>query len=235
MRHILCVLAILPFLGAASIAQDEEKCGKNADQLKKHLAGKYDKKDLDGEIQQHLKKHADGQCHCTCAHKKKHTDRTKQDEKKTGDTGGEKPTRKRCEGNEESRTRVEEKRDQNAESRLCRRYEEKKQRKCDGHKGNSGVGKEEDPQPQGTDNAEGQKPPRKKCERNEEKREEYTERQRRRGDKKGNEERKCEGHKDKGNNGVGNGEDPQPPGEPPQNDGSGTGKGKPGNKGKKGK
>lgn len=35
----------------------------------------------------------------------------------------------------------------------------------------------------------------------------------------------------KGNNGVGNGEDPQPPGNPPINDGTGTGPGNPGNKG----
>jgi hypothetical protein len=33
----------------------------------------------------------------------------------------------------------------------------------------------------------------------------------------------------KGNNGVGNGEDPQPPGDPPINDGPGTGPGNPGN------
>jgi len=32
-----------------------------------------------------------------------------------------------------------------------------------------------------------------------------------------------------GNNGVGNGEDPQPPGNPPINDGPGTGPGNPGN------
>ncbi|KFG90248.1 hypothetical protein BV98_001913 [Sphingobium herbicidovorans NBRC 16415] len=35
----------------------------------------------------------------------------------------------------------------------------------------------------------------------------------------------------KGNNGVGNGLDPQPPGNPPINDGPGTGPGSPGNKG----
>jgi hypothetical protein len=35
----------------------------------------------------------------------------------------------------------------------------------------------------------------------------------------------------KGNNGVGNGVDPQPPGNPPINDGPGTSPGKPGNKG----
>lgn len=35
----------------------------------------------------------------------------------------------------------------------------------------------------------------------------------------------------KGNNGVGNGEDPQPPGNPPINDGPGTSPGDPGNKG----
>lgn len=34
----------------------------------------------------------------------------------------------------------------------------------------------------------------------------------------------------KGNNGVGNGEDPQPPGNPPINDGPGTGPGNPGNR-----
>ena len=34
----------------------------------------------------------------------------------------------------------------------------------------------------------------------------------------------------KGNNGVGNGVDPQPPGNPPVNDGPGTGPGNPGNK-----
>jgi hypothetical protein len=34
-----------------------------------------------------------------------------------------------------------------------------------------------------------------------------------------------------GNNGVGNGEDPQPPGQPPLNDGPGTGPGVPGNQG----
>ena len=34
-----------------------------------------------------------------------------------------------------------------------------------------------------------------------------------------------------GNNGVGNGVDPQPPGNPPINDGPGTGPGNPGNKG----
>ncbi len=35
----------------------------------------------------------------------------------------------------------------------------------------------------------------------------------------------------RGNNGVGNGVDPQPPGDPPVNDGPGTGPGNPGNKG----
>ena len=35
----------------------------------------------------------------------------------------------------------------------------------------------------------------------------------------------------KGNNGVGNGEDPQPPGNPPVNDGPGARPGKPGNRG----
>jgi hypothetical protein len=35
----------------------------------------------------------------------------------------------------------------------------------------------------------------------------------------------------KGNNGVGNGEDPAPPGNPPLNDGPGTGPGHPGNTG----
>lgn len=34
----------------------------------------------------------------------------------------------------------------------------------------------------------------------------------------------------KGNNGVGNGLDPQPPGNPPINDGPGTGPGRPGNR-----
>ena len=34
----------------------------------------------------------------------------------------------------------------------------------------------------------------------------------------------------KGNNGIGNGPDPQPPGNPPINDGDGTGPGNPGNK-----
>jgi hypothetical protein len=34
----------------------------------------------------------------------------------------------------------------------------------------------------------------------------------------------------KGNNGVGNGVDPQPPGNPPINDGPGTGPGNPGNR-----
>jgi hypothetical protein len=37
----------------------------------------------------------------------------------------------------------------------------------------------------------------------------------------------------KGNNGVGNGEDPQPPGNPPINDGPGTGPGNPGNRGRR--
>ena len=36
---------------------------------------------------------------------------------------------------------------------------------------------------------------------------------------------------EKGNNGVGNGEDPAPPGNPPENDGPGTEPGDPGNKG----
>jgi hypothetical protein len=35
---------------------------------------------------------------------------------------------------------------------------------------------------------------------------------------------------DNGNNGVGNGLDPQPPGNPPVNDGPGTGRGNPGNR-----
>jgi hypothetical protein len=39
------------------------------------------------------------------------------------------------------------------------------------------------------------------------------------------------GGKTKGNNGVGNGEDPQPPGNPPINDGPGTSPGSPGNQG----
>jgi hypothetical protein len=39
------------------------------------------------------------------------------------------------------------------------------------------------------------------------------------------------GHGPKGNNGVGNGQDPQPPGNPPVNDGPGTGPGHPGNNG----
>lgn len=38
------------------------------------------------------------------------------------------------------------------------------------------------------------------------------------------------GGKTKGNNGVGNGLDPQPPGNPPINDGVGTGPGSPGNR-----
>jgi hypothetical protein len=38
-----------------------------------------------------------------------------------------------------------------------------------------------------------------------------------------------ERRKDKGNNGVGNGVDPQPPGNPPVNDGPGTSPGNPGN------
>jgi len=38
------------------------------------------------------------------------------------------------------------------------------------------------------------------------------------------------GGRPKGNNGVGNGEDPQPPGNPPINDGPGTSPGNPGNK-----
>lgn len=37
-----------------------------------------------------------------------------------------------------------------------------------------------------------------------------------------------------GNNGVGNGIDPQPPGNPPINDGPGTGPGNPGAKGRRG-
>ena len=36
---------------------------------------------------------------------------------------------------------------------------------------------------------------------------------------------------EKGKNGVGNGQDPQPPGNPPINDGPGTGPGNPGNRG----
>ncbi len=39
------------------------------------------------------------------------------------------------------------------------------------------------------------------------------------------------GIRPKGNNGVGNGLDPQPPGNPPINDGPGTGPGNPGNRG----
>lgn len=42
---------------------------------------------------------------------------------------------------------------------------------------------------------------------------------------------KSTGGKPKGNNGVGNGLDPQPPGNPPINDGPGTGPGNPGNRG----
>jgi hypothetical protein len=39
------------------------------------------------------------------------------------------------------------------------------------------------------------------------------------------------GSRPKGNNGVGNGIDPPPPGNPPVNDGIGTGPGQPGNRG----
>ncbi len=41
---------------------------------------------------------------------------------------------------------------------------------------------------------------------------------------------KGRGDKEHGNNGVGNGQDPQPPGKPPVNDDAGTGPGRPGNK-----
>jgi hypothetical protein len=41
-------------------------------------------------------------------------------------------------------------------------------------------------------------------------------------------------HPWKGNNGVGNGQDPAPPGNPPVNDGPGTGPGQPGNRGASG-
>lgn len=44
-------------------------------------------------------------------------------------------------------------------------------------------------------------------------------------------EHKISPTKPKGNNGVGNGIDPQPPGNPPVNDGPGTGPGNPGNRG----
>ena len=43
-------------------------------------------------------------------------------------------------------------------------------------------------------------------------------------------EKEGENFKTKGNNGVGNGLDPQPPGIPPVNDGPGTSPGNPGNK-----
>ena len=42
---------------------------------------------------------------------------------------------------------------------------------------------------------------------------------------------KPKGKPEKGNNGVGNGEDPQPPGKPPVNDGPGSKPGAPGNRG----
>ena len=42
-----------------------------------------------------------------------------------------------------------------------------------------------------------------------------------------------DGGKVKGNNGVGNGLDPQPPGNPPVNNGPGTSPGNPGNRGDK--
>jgi hypothetical protein len=41
------------------------------------------------------------------------------------------------------------------------------------------------------------------------------------------------GLKEKGNNGLGNGEDPQPPGNPKVNDGPGTGPGNPGHQNSK--
>ena len=44
------------------------------------------------------------------------------------------------------------------------------------------------------------------------------------------EQERGEKFKEKGNNGVGNGLDPQPPGNPPVNDGPGTSPGNPGNK-----
>ena len=55
----------------------------------------------------------------------------------------------------------------------------------------------------------------------------------------GKPEKDCKDHDDKhdkdcrveGNNGVGNCVDPQPPGNPPVNDGPGTGPGNPGNRG----
>jgi hypothetical protein len=40
--------------------------------------------------------------------------------------------------------------------------------------------------------------------------------------------RLAEKDREKGNNGIGNGVDPQPPGNPPVNDGLGTGPGNPG-------
>jgi hypothetical protein len=43
---------------------------------------------------------------------------------------------------------------------------------------------------------------------------------------------KSSGSTPNGNNGVGNGIDPQPPGNPPINDGTGTGPGNPGAKGR---
>lgn len=46
-------------------------------------------------------------------------------------------------------------------------------------------------------------------------------------------DKKCKPKDGKGNNGVGNGQDGQPPGNPKPNDGPGTGKGNPGNKGGK--
>lgn len=46
----------------------------------------------------------------------------------------------------------------------------------------------------------------------------------------GHDELEGKNRKRKGNNGVGNGLDPQPPGNPKVNDGPGTGPGNPGNK-----
>ena len=47
----------------------------------------------------------------------------------------------------------------------------------------------------------------------------------------GHEEKHNGKPREKGNNGLGNGEDPQPPGKPPVNDGPGSKPGKPGNRG----
>lgn len=184
---------------------EKNDCGLNEEGLKTWLEKRGVQCDTQN-VKEHLRKHGNEPCHCVCNQQR--TAGKRQDRNGRGFREGQREGQNR-KGDRERRERNS--------------SEEQRQDRCD-HERTGERGENRRGHGEGEFRREGHSGHEGVPERRWEGR-----------NRCGHERDHGYGEREKGNNGVGNGQDPQPPGNPPQNDGPGTGKGHPGHKGGKGK